>query len=537
MYLRSTTRIQQTMKYFISTTLLFLLLIAGCQKEKHSFTLHNGILIENVTVITANSNGEIVSYKGFVATDSANIVYAGSAKPNLSGTFTTIDGDGKYLIPGLIDSHVHLANMAGMNFRQKRKYPEMVKQYYEQLPKSFLLYGYTTLIDVNNYAPQLIDKLRSADLGPDIFACGEQVQVMDDFMMEMEELPQQARYNYPFLFDNYNEIIQVPDSIDLSSHSAKAIVDNIVEEQNGICVKTLYEDASSGMKETWAKPSTSILKDVVQEAKAQGVPTILHSPSFEGQSVATEAGIDIIAHAMWNWSDNPDKITETTLPQSHQLLLDKIVDMQMGYQPTFRTILGETDLLNKSMLNSEELKQAYPTDYLNWINSEEGQWLVHKIHARPKYLKLTNPEFFNAVRAGFPSDSVMMATIYQVLETRINKVTNYLADHDANLLFGTDFGAMNMYTLPPGYGGFLEMKHWEEAGVDHKQILKAATYNNAEAFHLDHLYGTVEKSKIANLLILDSNPLKTVDAYNDINTIFFHGHVISKMELLPVNKP
>jgi len=40
---------------------------------------------------------------------------------------------------------------------------------------------------------------------------------------------------------------------------------------------------------------------------------------------------------------------------------------------------------------------------------------------------------------------------------------------------GTDFGVLNMYSVPPGYCGFQEMLHWHESGVNLTTILRAAT--------------------------------------------------------------
>src|SRR6516162_7237275 len=51
-----------------------------------------------------------------------------SAKPP-SGA-TVFDGRGEYLIPGLIDSHVHLASVPGMSAEQENANPAMVKEYF-----------------------------------------------------------------------------------------------------------------------------------------------------------------------------------------------------------------------------------------------------------------------------------------------------------------------------------------------------------------------------------------------------------------------
>ena len=94
---------------------------------------------------------------------------------------------------------------------------------------------------------------------------------------------------------------------------------------------------------------------------------------------------------------------------------------------------------------------------------------------------------------------------------------------------------MNMFTNPPGYNGFLEMKHMFDAGISLEKIFRAATYNNAKAFHLEGSYGGVEKGKKANLLILKTNPLKKVTAYNDIEYVIIGGKLIPRKELSATN--
>lgn len=48
--------------------------------------------------------------------------------------------------------------------------------------------------------------------------------------------------------------------------------------------------------------------------------------------------------------------------------------------------------------------------------------------------------------------------------------------------------------------------------TDIRNDFKAATYNNAKAFHLKSKYGRIIEGNITNVLILNSNPLVSVDA-------------------------
>lgn len=350
-------------------TILALTLLCSCTNSKEQFTTSNGVLIENPTIISANSNGIIENYKGYVVTDNSKIIYAGKDKPVVKGTYKTINGKGKFVIPGLIDSHVHLNNIAGINFRQRKANKALVKDYFERLPKNFLYFGYTTLIDVDNYAPKAMNRLKAVKLRPEIYTCGRKLQIMDDFTITMEELPKNERYKLPFLHDKYNTNVSYPDSLNLEKHSASNIVSGISEEGN-ICVKTLYEDASSGLPQFWELPSKQIIKDVVAEAHKDNLKVIMHATSFEGQQFATKTGVDIIAHAMWNWTANPKEYTSTQLPETHKQLLLDIAEKQIGYQPTIRTILAEKDILDNEFKNDEILKNLYSTNYLNWIQKE-----------------------------------------------------------------------------------------------------------------------------------------------------------------------
>ena len=495
----------------------------GCKNTSPTFKVNNGLLVENVTIISANKDGLIDKYIGHVLLDNETILYSGVQKPGVTGNVKNINGEGKFIIPGLIDSHVHLANVAGMTWQNQRDHPRLAKSYFNQLPKSYLYYGYTTLIDLNNYAPDIVEKIKNQAIRPDIFTCGKQVQVMNDFMMEMEELPLKDRLEYPFLFDRYNENINIPDSINLGLHTTQAVVSTIVREEQGICVKIVYEDESSGFPQNWELPSLTLMRDLVAQAHKEGIPVLMHATSYDAQKFGLEAGIDIFAHSMWNWYKNPEQFLDTEFTKEHQEVLKEIATRKIGYQLTFRTIYGEVDLFKSNFIADPALLHVYPEAYLNWLNTEEGNWGKRKILNRAKIIKAINPKLFNFLRAQFESDEAMFRGIQQVFIERMDTVAKYLADNDANLLFGTDGVAMNMSTNPPGYNGFLEMNHWVNAGISLEEIFIAATINNANAFHIGDKYGTIEKGKIANLLLLDEDPLQNISAYDQINSVIMRG--------------
>src|SRR6266566_7700921 len=88
--------------------------------------------------------------KGSVLIENGRIVRVdrnkGAKKP--AGA-TVVSGEGQFLIPGLIDSHVHLASIPGLKpeiaFGPPEAKPAWIKEYFTQLPRSYLYFGYTTL--------------------------------------------------------------------------------------------------------------------------------------------------------------------------------------------------------------------------------------------------------------------------------------------------------------------------------------------------------------------------------------------------------
>ena len=483
-------------------------------------------LISNITIISADTDN-IKTQIGYVVIADEKIASVGDKKPEGMANYNELDGTGKYLIPGLIDSHVHLSNTAGLNGPLKKKYPELVELYYDQLPNSYLYFGFTTLFDVNNYWPERINKILTSEVRPDIYTCGEQVTVMDDFNMEMEEYSQQQRYASNFLNDTYNASSSLPDSIQPGEHTPKKIISKI-REQQGICAKLVYEDEASGLAVSWKKPTASILRDLITEAQKFNMPLVLHAPSLEGHKIGLETGVQIFAHGMWNWSDDPNQFNNPDLVDEHKRVLLEIAEKQTPYQLTFRTITGEKDLVAMDFLEDKNLEHAFPKQILDLFKSEEGQWGKRKIFGRTAFLEKTNPPFYKALKADFTDDQKMWEHVFKTYKHRLSTVARFLAKNDANLILGTDSPAMNMYTNPPGYNGILEMRHWADSDIPLKKIFRAATFSNAQAFHLEHLYGSVEKGSIANLLILNSNPLKTVEAYNDIEKVILRGKVIDR---------
>src|SRR5713226_7302885 len=120
--------------------------LATCGDTLAQRLADDGIVIEDVTLISPERPAplphvSVVIREGRIAEIDSNLV----AGPHA----TRIDGRGRFLIPGLIDSHVHLGNIAWLDDDLINAHPELVRAYRSQLPRAYLAFGFTTLIDLN----------------------------------------------------------------------------------------------------------------------------------------------------------------------------------------------------------------------------------------------------------------------------------------------------------------------------------------------------------------------------------------------------
>lgn len=326
---------------------------------------------------------------------------------------------------------------------------------------------------------------------------------------------------YPnFVYDPYNPNSELPESIEPNEHTPEYEVRRNVTEYDALCIKTIYEDGFGGTEEmTWELPTKEIIGEIVQSADQEGIPVLLHANSYAAQLFGLETGVDIIAHGLWHWGPIEEFLRVSELPDSHKKLLRDLASKKVGYQPTFRVIEGQRDVFDSSFVTDPNLEHVLPKEMVEWLRSDEGLWQKRRILT---YVG----DFFDE---GTPDQEI--ADIMQFMVDKISVSFKMLYDNEGNALFGSDTPAMNNHTNPPGYNGYLEMRAWYEAGISLEDILRAATINNAHEFKLDDEIGSIQVGKKANLLLMDSSPLETIEAYNRIAQVIIGGKLIERSDL------
>jgi len=97
------------------------------------------------------------------------------------------------------------------------------------------------------------------------------------------------------------------------------------------------------------------------------------------------------------------------------------------------------------------------------------------------------------------------------------------------VVMGTDAG--NIGTLH-GPSVFREMEIMTQAGLTPFQVLRSATSNGAKAMGMERAIGTLAPGKLADLVILDADPLADVMNLSRIHRVIKDGKVFVPDELM-----
>ena len=482
------------------------------------------VRIEHVTIVSPELSRPMRDATVYIHDDRiVSISRATSIAPRRSETSAeVIDGHDLYLAPGLIDSHVHVGDLPGMTPEQEQGHPDIASATREQIPRSYLYFGFTTLIDLIS-TPALIARWNAHEVHPDIYFCGG-APIVDGYPMNWAPKPQ--RYEqYPYLIVQRGEESTAPQGIDAAAHTPEAVVSRM-HADGALCVKSFFE-RGFGEEQNIPVPRLDTMRELVRAAHAAKMPVFMHANGSDAQAFALEAGVDIIAHGLWHWNGEPPATSELT--PAVKKILDSVLKAQVGWQPTIQVLYGERDLFDAAYLSDPMLLRGLPVNFIAWCQSPEGQWF-HQVLMKsllPKPIVESNDA---------AAQWSVARSFYSTPIARDRNATSYLAKHGARFLFGTDTPSAPTYANPPGLNGWKEMHGLVDAGLSPAQVFRAATIVNAEALGLNREIGTVQAGKRANLLLLRKDPTQTVEAYDEIVKVILRGRVIDRAELA-ANRP
>jgi imidazolonepropionase-like amidohydrolase len=433
-----------------------------------------------------------------------------------------VDGKGYYLTPGLIDSHVHLHAVPGMSIEQAKGEPALAAAYQRQLPRSFLYYGYTTVVDLAVSDMGVIERFRAAPLHPEVVHCGQPLPMANGYPMSF--LSKERRFDaFPNFVQDPAQPTPVPPKFQGEDHSPRAGVAR-ARADGAACVKTHFERGFGAERKlpVWSKP---LFAEVRAATTAAGLVLVTHANSFEGQQFAVDGKADVLAHGMWHWGSLNKS---PGLPDEIRALLDRIIASGTGYQPTMRVLKGLDAYFDPAYLRQPGVRKVVPKALADWFGTPQGKW-------------------FGAELSEGASDGDMLLAGQAPLR-RLRQVVAYQAGRDATNLFGTATPSTPTNRNQPRQNGFLEMPPppppprpglWGSVGGRRggggggggPPPPRAATINNARAFGILDRAGTIEPGKTANLLLMKDSPLASTQAYDSIVTLWVGGKQVERARL------
>jgi imidazolonepropionase-like amidohydrolase len=474
------------------------------------------LLIENVTLLSPElaqplGNRHVLVRDGRIAAVSDRAIPAPEGARRLDGT-------GKFLTPGLMDGHVHVSQVVGLPFGSTD--PEMgtmEKEFFAQQPRSYLYFGVTQLLDPINM-PERVAEFAAQPQHPDIYRCGV-APVVDGYPLVFIDKAVRHTLINDYIFEPANAREHpLPAGADPAEHTPEAVVARIAAS-GAICVKITLEDGF-GDRNDWPLMSADTLRRVRAATRKHGLLLSVHANALDMQRIAINGDVDLLVHGLWNWNELNG---QPGLPAAIADHLRKVHDRKIGYQATLRVVPGVTDLLDPHLLDDPIYAKVVPPRLLAWYRTEPAQWFKREVFG-------SNVDGA-AVLAGQRAANERWATSEAGM-----RALRHLYELGQPMLLGSDTPSAPTYGNQPGYDTYKEMQLMVQAGIPLSAIFAAATINNARQFRLEKDYGTVEKGKIANLLLLDANPLASVEAWSRIDKVILRGEPIDRETLAADSK-
>jgi imidazolonepropionase-like amidohydrolase len=255
---------------------------------------------------------------------------------------------------------------------------------------------------------------------------------------------------------------------------------------------------------------------IADEAKKQDIPFEGHVPDSVRASEMSNAGMHSFEHLIG--------IFEGSSPLEDEFLKGGKTETKFlaSYDPARAAALAQILVKN----------QTWQCPTLVW---ERGGNLLDitdfSKDTRARYVPAswkdkTWKTFTQVVESEFNTDD--LATRQKFVEKEL-EVVQLL--HKAGVLFlaGTDTPS-GVYIFP-GFGLHEELQRFVDAGFTPLEALQTATLNPAIFFHMENDLGTVERGKLADLVLLEDNPLKDIHNTTKIAAVIVDGHYISRDDL------
>jgi len=390
------------------------------------------------------------------------------------------DVHGLWIMPGLVDAHVHFSQTGwadgrpdSLDMRATHPYDKTeaeLKSDPERYGRSYVCSGVTAVYDVGGYAwtLRLHDRFEPNTLVPHVDAAGPLLSTLDHWL----NLPAERQF------------------ILLNDTSARDGV-RYLASQGAHAVKVWYIVRPPDLP---VEASVAAVAAAGDEARKHNLPLIVHATGLAEAKAALRAGATLLVHSV---TDQPVDQEFLDLAKRNGTILIPTLTVSRGYVRMFRSAVEHTPVAiddpNGCVDKSTLARIAETPSATTTLTAEQ---LTRRDDRTAKQEQIAAQNLNALVAAGIP-----IAT-------------------------GTDAG--NPLTLH-GPAIYSEMESMQKAGMTPMQILVSSTAVAARAMRRETEFGTVEKGKDADLVILGADPSSDIANVRKIRYVV-RGGVVRTIE-------
>ena len=465
--------------------LVILIQIIACSNEGLFF--ENAVLIQNIGVIDPIDGLE--QNMTVIIKENKILDIFKTKEAIVSAKNKIYNGSNKFLIPGLWDAHIHFA---------------FEKDFATSMPDLFLYHGITSLRDTGGEF-DFVNKFKQEAIGnPKIKS---RVKIAGPLI--------DGKFN---VYDGNN------------SNYPKLSIQNINNEQLEKNVKILIDKGVDFLK-AYEMLSPDQFKKLSNLAKKNNLKLTGHIPLSMDVIEASNLGLNSIEHlrnielSMTSQSEELFKERKTLLKNKSSIKgsklrslihskqrmksindldsmkIDNVIDVIIKNDVwQIPTLILYKNFANKTFKNS---------DYLPFLNLLPGQ-------KKEEWIKKINT---------IDSEINQQVVDYTVWS---KKMVGYMHDKGISFMAGTD---TPIGFLIPGLSLHQEIQELHESGLSELEAIQAATINPAKYFNLENSLGRIKPGFIADLIILDKNPLENISNTKSIQAVIKEGNLMNRSYL------
>lgn len=419
---------------------------------------------------------------------SGEIVSLGEPAPDDA---RVLDVQGAVVIPGLIDSHVHLQSVPGAVFRNDNAQTRRSLMHHHL--RAYVANGVTTVLDAaiaSSALREIRDHLASGGVGPRVMALGPTFHNPGGYM------------DGHLLSDYWGprwRASATPEDVDALYQEYAGITDLV-----GVKVAVAF--GFGGPIDVFDTHTPEMRKVIRERAHSHQRPVYVHVSEDRGVDIALE----LDAHAL----------THLVLEMPSPEILQRTRDQGLYVITTLSVLDVFTTRHRPERLDTPRVRMTVPTIELETARDPEAwdAFLTTFIRA----VSPLSPEWF----ASWFGDWYLSEEWIAREMARMQDIL--MAHHEAGIpvVVGTDGGSWpHFLNLFHGPSTLREMELMVEAGMTTAEVLRAATLTAAEMMGIDDIVGTVEVGKQADMIIVHGDPLEDLSVLEDLEWVIKGGEI------------